>query len=56
MKMIIRFLHDETAATSIEYALIACGIALAIITVVNGLGTTLSGRYSAVKDALAAQK
>jgi pilus assembly protein Flp/PilA len=55
MKMITRFLHDETAATSIEYVLIACGIALVIITVVNGLGTTVSGRYTAVKDALEAQ-
>jgi pilus assembly protein Flp/PilA len=56
MKTIIRFLYDETAATSIEYALIACGIAGVIIAVVNGLGTTVSGRYAALKDALDAQK
>jgi pilus assembly protein Flp/PilA len=56
MKMIIRFLRDEMAATSIEYALIACGIAFVIIAAVNGLGTAMSGRYAAIKDALDAQK
>ncbi len=39
MKMLIRkFLADESGATAIEYGLIAAGIALAMITVVNGLG------------------
>ena len=53
--MMSRFLYDERAATAIEYALVAGGIAFVIIAVVNGLGTTLIGRYTAVKDALAAQ-
>jgi Flp pilus assembly pilin Flp len=35
MKIIRRFLADETGATAIEYGLIAAGIALAIIAVVD---------------------
>jgi len=42
MLTIRSFLRDESGATSIEYALIAAGIALAIISAVNSLGTTLS--------------
>jgi pilus assembly protein Flp/PilA len=56
MNLIDRFLRDETAATAIEYALIACGIAVAIISVVNGLGTSVKGKYSAVKDGLDGMK
>ena len=37
--LIARFVKDESGATAIEYGLIAAGISLAIITVVNGLGT-----------------
>jgi Flp pilus assembly pilin Flp len=36
MQMLRRFLADESAATAIEYGLIAAGISLAIISVVNG--------------------
>ncbi len=45
MQLIKRFLSNESGATAIEYALIAAGIALAIITAVNTLGTTLSGKF-----------
>ncbi|UGX98882.1 Flp family type IVb pilin [Bradyrhizobium barranii subsp. barranii] len=41
MQTIRRFLADETGATAIEYGLIAAGIALAIIAVVNNLGSSL---------------
>ena len=40
-KLFTRFLQDQTGATAIEYGLIASGIALAIIAVVNGLGTNV---------------
>jgi pilus assembly protein Flp/PilA len=33
------FLKDESGATAIEYGLIAADIAVAVIAVVNGLGT-----------------
>ncbi|CAN5265351.1 hypothetical protein BH10PSE10_BH10PSE10_24440 [soil metagenome] len=52
MKTMIAFIRDETAATSIEYALIACGIALAIVVGVNSLGTSTGTRYSTIKSAL----
>jgi len=34
--LISRFVKDESGATAIEYGLIAAGISLAIIAVVNG--------------------
>jgi pilus assembly protein Flp/PilA len=46
--LFLQFLKDESAATAIEYALIAAGIALAIVTAVNGLGTAVNSQYSAV--------
>ena len=52
MKTAIHFLRDEAAATSIEYALIATGIAVAIVAAVNGLGTTLGIKYTSVKARL----
>lgn len=51
MKTAISFIRDEKAATSIEYALIATGIAVAIVAAVNGLGTTLGDKYATVKAA-----
>lgn len=50
MNLINRFLKDETAATAIEYALIACGIAVAIVGAVNGLGTAVKDNYANIKD------
>lgn len=49
---IVRFLNDETAATAIEYGLIAAGIAVAIITVVKGLGSKLNTTFTTVQTAL----
>jgi pilus assembly protein Flp/PilA len=46
------FLADQTGATAIEYGLIAAGVALAIITAVNGVGTKLSTKFSAISTAL----
>ncbi len=47
-----KFIADESGATAIEYGLIAAGIAVAIITVVNGLGTKLTSTFTSVKNAL----
>jgi pilus assembly protein Flp/PilA len=52
MRLIIRFVKDETAATAIEYGLIAAGIALAIIPVITGLGTHLKTTFSTISSAL----
>ncbi len=46
------FLKDESAATAIEYGLIATGIAVAIITVVTGLGTKLKTTFTSISSAL----
>ncbi len=46
------FLKDESGATAIEYALIAAGVALAIITVVKGVGTKLNTTFSTVSSQL----
>jgi pilus assembly protein Flp/PilA len=47
-----QFLCDETAATAIEYGLIAAGIALAIIAIINGLGTNLLNIFTAINSSL----
>ncbi|MBR0973807.1 Flp family type IVb pilin [Bradyrhizobium japonicum] len=47
-----RFLADESGATAIEYGLIAAGIALAIIAVVNNLGSTLNKKFSSISTSL----
>ena len=53
MKNIIaRFMKDESGATAIEYGLIAAGISLAIITVVNGLGTNLNTKFTSINSSL----
>jgi len=53
MKLVVlTFLKDESGATAIEYGLIAAGIAIAIITAVNGVGTALSTKFDSVSTAL----
>jgi len=52
MRLIIRFLQDENAATAIEYSLIATGIALAIVPVITGLGSKLKTTFASVSSAL----
>jgi pilus assembly protein Flp/PilA len=50
--LIARFAKDESGATAIEYGLIAAGISLAIIAVVNGLGTNLNGKFANINSSL----
>lgn len=45
-------MSDESGATAIEYGLIAAGIALAIIAMVNGLGTSLNDKFSLINSQL----
>ncbi|MGA2895789.1 MAG: Flp family type IVb pilin [Xanthobacteraceae bacterium] len=47
-----RFVKDESGATAIEYGLIAAGISVAIIAVVQGLGSKLNTTFSSVSAAL----
>ena len=46
------FMKDETAATAIEYGLTAAGISVAVITVVNGLGSKLKTSFSSISTQL----
>jgi pilus assembly protein Flp/PilA len=52
MRLVIRFLKDESAATAIEYGFIAAGIAVAIIPVLTGLGSKLKTTFSSIETAL----
>ena len=47
-----RFAADQSGATAVEYGLIASGVALAIITVVTGLGTGLNSKFKSVSTQL----
>jgi pilus assembly protein Flp/PilA len=51
-QLLNRFCKDQSGATAIEYGLIAAGIAVAIIAVVQGLGTNLNNTFSSVSTAL----
>ena len=47
-----RFIRDEEGATAIEYGLIAAGISIAIIVVVNTLGGQLNNTFGFVSTQL----
>ncbi|MGC1464293.1 MAG: Flp family type IVb pilin [Pseudolabrys sp.] len=47
-----RFLKDDSGATAIEYGLIAAGISVAIIAVVNGLGSKLNTTFTTISSKL----
>ena len=50
--LISKFFKDESGATAIEYGLIAAGIAIAIITAVNGVGSQLSTTFNNISSSL----
>ena len=52
MSKIVAFLKNESGATAIEYGLIAAGISVAIIAVVNGLGTSLNTKFTSITTQL----
>lgn len=51
-RRLIKFWYDQSAATAIEYGLIAAGISVAIIAVVNTLGSQLNSTFSNVSSQL----
>ncbi|MBI3700836.1 MAG: Flp family type IVb pilin [Afipia sp.] len=51
-RMIAKFIKDESAATAIEYGLIAAGISLAILGSINGLGTNLKSKFTSINSSL----
>ena len=51
-QLLSKFLADQSGATAIEYCLIAVGLSIVIITAVNGIGSTLSTKFTAVNTSL----
>jgi pilus assembly protein Flp/PilA len=51
-RLISKFLADQSGATAIEYALIAGFLSIVIVVAVNGIGTTLNGKYTAINTSL----
>ncbi len=47
-----RFLPAQEAATAIEYALIAAGIAGALVAIISSLGSSVSAMWTTVSAAL----
>jgi pilus assembly protein Flp/PilA len=50
--ILAEFWADESGATAIEYGLIAAGISLAIIAVVNGIGSNLNTKFNSINTSL----
>ena len=48
----VRFVKNECGATAIEYGLVAAGISVVIIAVVNGLGTQLNAKFTSISTQL----
>jgi pilus assembly protein Flp/PilA len=51
-RLLARFIDDECGATAIEYCIIAAGLSIVIVTVVNGIGSALSGKFAEVSSSL----
>jgi pilus assembly protein Flp/PilA len=47
-----RFVRDQSGANAIEYGLIAAGISVAIITVINTLGSQLKTTFNLISTDL----
>ncbi|MBB4859807.1 pilus assembly protein Flp/PilA [Novosphingobium chloroacetimidivorans] len=55
MKFINKFRRDEKGATAIEYGLIAALIAVAAITAMAGLGSSLTSTFTKTSSTLQAK-
>jgi pilus assembly protein Flp/PilA len=51
-RILAGFLRDQSGATAIEYGLIAAGISIAIIAVVQSLGSSLNTTFTSVQTTL----
>jgi pilus assembly protein Flp/PilA len=52
IELLLKLLRDETAATAIEYGLIAALIALAAVSVMTTVGTRLSRTFNTIATKL----
>jgi pilus assembly protein Flp/PilA len=51
-KLFSTFLRDQSGATAIEYAMIGVGISIVILAAVDGIGSNLSGKFTAMSTGL----
>ncbi len=51
-QLLSRFASDRSGATAIEYAVIAAGISIVIVTVAANLGTAVNAKFVAVSTSL----
>jgi pilus assembly protein Flp/PilA len=51
-KLVAKFLADQSGATAIEYCLIAAGLSIVIVVAVNGIGTTVNGKFTSINSSL----
>ena len=51
-KLVAKFFANQSGATAIEYCLIAVGLSIVIVVAVNGMGTTLNGRFTSINGSL----
>ncbi len=51
-QLIKKFFDDESGATAIEYAIIAGGLSVVIVTVVSNLGTAVNAKFTTVSTSL----
>ncbi|MFZ3359748.1 MAG: Flp family type IVb pilin [Xanthobacteraceae bacterium] len=49
-KLVLLFLKDDAGSTAIEYALIAAGVAMAIVSAVAALGTRVNTDFTNVSS------
>jgi pilus assembly protein Flp/PilA len=52
LRLLSKFLRDQSGATAIEYCLIATGLSIVILTAVNSIGTSLSTKFTSVNASL----
>jgi pilus assembly protein Flp/PilA len=48
----LKFCRDQSGATAIEYGLIAAGISITIVAVVNGIGSNLNTKFTSINSSL----
>lgn len=50
--LIKKFFSDESGSTAIEYCIIAAGLSIVIVTVVNNLGSAVNAKFVSVSTSL----
>jgi pilus assembly protein Flp/PilA len=52
VSILVKFAKDETGATAVEYGLIAAGISVSIIAILQSLGTRLVTIFGSVSSTI----